>query len=151
MNDRNWDAEMAKIDRQLASISDDQLVAKRGAPVSSVASVSSAPSDAPHRPASLRAQNWSVAIRVTLAVALGAAAVFWPYPSACGLGLGGYLGVTASVAAAGTWAATWAWRARAPRAHILSVLVIVWGASLAAREVLPRVGYAKEVRAWACR
>jgi hypothetical protein len=147
MTDRNWDAEMAKIDRQLASISDDQLVANRGAPVSSV---SSAQSDTLQRPAKIRSPSWSVAIRVSLAVALGAAAVFWPYASACGLGLAGYMGVAASVTAAGTWAAVSAWRARAPRAHILSLIVIAWGASLAAREVLPRMGYAKEVRTWTC-
>jgi hypothetical protein len=149
MNDRNWDAEMAKIDRQLASISDDQLVSRKSvAPASIAGAAAPAVSAAPARVGRF---EWSVAIRVGLAVALGVAAVFWPYPSACGLGLGGYLGVTLSVAAAGTWAAVSAWRARAPRAHILAVLVIVWGASLAAWEVLPRVGYAKEVRTWACK
>jgi hypothetical protein len=150
MTDRNWDAEMAKIDRQLASISDDQLVAKRAAAAPSVSSVSSAPFDAGTRPAKI-APNWGVTIRVGLAVALGAAIVFWPYAALCGPGLGGYLGATAAVVAAGTWAAVSSWRARAPRAHVLALLVIVWGASLAAWEVLPRVGYAKEALTWACR
>lgn len=151
MTDRNWDAEMAKIDRQLASISDDQLVAKRVSSASPAASVSSAPSDAGTRPAKAGAPSWGVAIRVILALALAAAVIFWPYASACGLGLSGYLGATVAVVAAGTWAAVSAWRARAPRSHIAALIVIVWGASLAAREVLPRVGYAKEVRVWACK
>ena len=151
MTDRNWDAEMAKIDRQLASISDDQLVARRGATAPSAASVPSAQSDAGARPAKIGSPNWGVAIRVSLGVALGAAIVFWPYAASCGLGLGGYLGATLAVVAAGIWGAVSAWRARAPRAHTLALLVVLWGASLAAREVLPRVGYAKEARVWACK
>ena len=150
MNDRNWDAEMAKIDRQLASVSDDQLLAKRAALGTSVSSVPSEPSNAGARPAKI-SPNWGVAIRVSLAVALGAAILFWPYPALCGLGLGGYLSATAAVVAAGAWAAVSAWRARAPRAHAMSLIVVLWGASLVAREVLPRVGYAKEVREWACK
>jgi len=31
MSDRNWEAEMAKIDKQLASVSDEQLLAERKA------------------------------------------------------------------------------------------------------------------------
>lgn len=145
MNDRNWDAEMAKIDRQLASVSDDQLLANR--------SVAAAPAGASAAAAPARAGklDWGVTIRVSLAVALGAAIVFWPYASLCGIGLAGYLGATAAVVAAGAWSAVSAWRARAPRAHLLSLLVVLWGLSLTAREVLPRTAYAKEVRTWACK
>jgi hypothetical protein len=147
MTDRNWDAEMAKIDRQLASISDDQLAANRGPSASSVPSAPAA------SPASTRTGrlDWGVAIRVSLAAALGAAVLFWPYAAACGLGLAGYFGAVASVVAAGCWAAVYSWRSRAPRAHAIALLVIVWGMSLGAREVLPRIGYAKDVREWVCR
>ena len=32
MSDRNWEAELAKIDKQLASVSDEQLLAEKNAP-----------------------------------------------------------------------------------------------------------------------
>jgi hypothetical protein len=35
-------------------------------------------------------------------------------------------------------------------AHTLSLLVLLWGLVLAAREVLPRTGYARHVRTWSC-
>ena len=44
---------------------------------------------------------------------------------------------------------------RTARAHVLSLLLIVWGLLLGAMEVLPRVGYAKADAArpagWSCR
>ena len=150
MTDRNWDAEMAKIDRQLASISDDQLVSRKSVAMPSVAGTA-APAAGASSVARTGRIDWGVTIRVSLAVALGAAIVFWPYATECGVGLGGYLGATAAVVAAGTWAAVSAWRARAPRAHVFALLVIAWGGALAAREVLPRVGYAKEALAWVCK
>jgi hypothetical protein len=150
MTDRNWDAEMAKIDRQLASISDDQLVSRKPIATAPVAATS-LPAGASAPVARTGRVDWGVALRVGLGVVLGAAILFWPYASSCGLGLGGYLGATLAVIAAGVWGAVSAWRARAPRAHILAILVVLWGASLAAREVLPRVGHAREVRAWACK
>jgi hypothetical protein len=58
------------------------------------------------------------------------------------------------VVAAGGWTSVWTWRHRAGRAHHLAQLLIVWGAVLAAIEVLPRVGYATPTAAhpaiWAC-
>jgi hypothetical protein len=77
---------------------------------------------------------------------------FWPYASRCGIGLAGYLGVTAVVIAAGAWASATTWRARAPRLHIIALLVLAWGASLAAIEILPRIGYATDATrsGWVC-
>jgi hypothetical protein len=37
----------------------------------------------------------------------------------------------------------WTWRHRTARAHVLSLLLVVWGVVLGAIELLPRVGYAK--------
>jgi hypothetical protein len=145
MTDRNWDAEMAKIDRRLGSVSDEELARKSLAPA--------APVPATGAPPGLRSGklDWGVAIRVSLAVALGVAVLFWPYESLCGAGLAAYLGAVVAIVAAGTWGALASWRARAPRAHLVSLAVILWGVSLGAREVLPRAGYAKEARAWACK
>ncbi|HET9235592.1 MAG TPA: hypothetical protein VFP10_15835, partial [Candidatus Eisenbacteria bacterium] len=65
-------------------------------------------------------------------------------------GLAGYLVAVAAVAGAGIWSAVWTWRHRAARAHTLSILLIAWGLLLGAGEVLPRIGYAKQVLTWAC-
>jgi hypothetical protein len=48
------------------------------------------------------------------------------------------------------WSSISSWRARLGLAHILSQGLIIWGLVLAAREVLPRVGYAKASASWLC-
>jgi hypothetical protein len=85
-----------------------------------------------------------------LVLALAAALPFWPYQRACGLGLMLYLGAVAALVAAGGWAAASAWRYRRPVAQVLALSVIAWGGVLAAREVLPRIGYARVAAAWTC-
>ena len=80
--------------------------------------------------------------------------VAWPYEARCGVGLAGYLAAVGVVTASGVWSAVWTFRHRAPRAHVLALLIMLWGLALAAIEVLPRVGYAiptdKHPAAWTC-
>jgi hypothetical protein len=54
------------------------------------------------------------------------------------------------VIAASLWSLVSSWRTRSEFAHFLSIGLLFWGAVLAAREVLPRVGYARETSAWLC-
>ena len=82
-------------------------------------------------------------VRLLLSVALGVGMIFWPYEARCGLGLLGYLLAVGVLIGAGAWSAVWAWRHRAGKAHVLSLLIVVWGTILGAQEILPRVGYAK--------
>jgi hypothetical protein len=83
-------------------------------------------------------------------LALALALPVWPYARACGLGLLAYLGAVGVLVAAGAWAAANAWRHRRPVAHVLALGAIAWGVALAAREVLPRVGYARVPATWTC-
>ncbi|HEU4993539.1 MAG TPA: hypothetical protein VFT29_01900 [Gemmatimonadaceae bacterium] len=142
MSERNWDKELAKIDKQLESVSDSQMFPeKKNATPSQKAEI-----------AVERAQTSSLPaiLRLTLSVALGVGILFWPYANRCGVGLAGYLfGVTA-VSASGIWSAVWTWRHRTAKAHTLSILLMVWGLILGAIEVLPRVGYAKQSLPWSC-
>lgn len=139
---RDWDKELAKIDKQLESVSDAQLFPeKKGAPPAQKAKV------AGERAATT---SWPALIRLALSVALGVGILFWPYTNRCGVGLAGYLVAVTAVAASGVWSAMWTWRHRAGRAHALSILLIVWGLVLGATEVLPRIGYAKETLPWSC-
>lgn len=169
--DRDWDAELAKIDKQLASLSDDDLAARapsRGAVAGSApvagagagggvsaggkgGAVAQAP--APRAGASGATPSpLGVTIRVGLGVVLAVGVLLWPYAAACGLPLVGYLGATAAVIAAGAWGAVATWRARAARAHVVALGVVAWGAVLLSAEVLPRIGYATDPAraAWLC-
>lgn len=97
-------------------------------------------------------RRW-VLVRVVLVLALSAGIVFWPYEAACGLGLAGYLAAIATVALGGIWIAVLSWHHRMPVTHAVSMLVLIWGLAILARETLPRVGYARPDAAraaWRC-
>jgi hypothetical protein len=145
----DWDAELKKIDRQLESMSDSALIP---------APPANAPVGARAEVAAERAgtRTWGAFLRLALATALGVGILFWPYPKQCGVGilfwpypkqcgveLAGYLAAVSAVTIAGLWSAVWTWRHRTARAHVLSLLLVVWGLLLGAMEVLPRVGYAR--------
>ena len=131
----DWDKKMAKIDKQLESLADDQLVGK---PAKAATPGERGVIEKARRETS----TFGVFARLVLAVALGVGIVFWPYAARCGVGLAGYLGAVGVVTASGIWSAIWTFRHRAARAHTLSLLIVLWGLLLAAIEVLPRVGYA---------
>ncbi|MES2523248.1 MAG: hypothetical protein V4617_11150 [Gemmatimonadota bacterium] len=154
MTDRNWDAELAKIDKQLSSISDEQLLAEQraatapavggakalpGKPLPPASVASSAKAGAPTRPA---AGPWASWLKVSIAVAAAAGLMFWPWPARCGLPLVGFTAATGAVTLLGLWSATGTWRHRLGLAHAASLLVVGWGLALGARETLPRIGYA---------
>ena len=98
--------------------------------------------------------TFGVMLRLGLAAALGVGMVFWPYPSRCGPWLFAYLGAAGVLMSAGLWSAVWSWRHRAHKSHILSLLLVLWGGTLAAAEVLPKLGYAipseDHPAAWFC-
>jgi putative flippase GtrA len=146
VSDRDWEAEMRKIDRQLESVSDEAILPSKGA--------KSPAARAQVEAVQKNTSTFGVFARLTLAVTLGVAIIFWPYAARCGLGLAGYLGVVATLITAGAWSSIWTWRHRAAKAHTLSLLLVLWGLVLAALDVLPRVGYAKPTAAhpaqWSC-
>jgi hypothetical protein len=157
MADRDWDKELAKVDKQLASLSDDALLG----PAPATAGKGAAPPRAAKGEKASRAasepratSSWGVYARLTLSVLVGVAMVLWPYPARCGIGLAGYLAAVVVVIASGVWSSVWTWRHRASKAHTLSLLLILWGLVLGSIEVLPRIGYAKPDLAhpasWVC-
>ena len=130
----NWDKELAKIDKQLESLSDEALLP---------AKPNAAPAaKAEHVEVQRTTTTLGVMTRLLLATALGVGMAFWPYEVRCGGPLFGYLAATGVVMSAGIWSAVWTWRHRSARGHMLSLLLILWGGILAAQEVLPRIGYA---------
>ncbi len=146
MSDRNWDAEMKKIDRQLESVSDEAMFPAKTA--------KGAPAKAQVEAVQRTTTTWGVFLRLALTVALGVGMVFWPYSARCGLGLAGYLGAVSALVVSGIWSSVWTFKHRAGRAHTLSLLLVLWGLVLASIEVLPRTGYAKATvdhpEHWSC-
>jgi hypothetical protein len=144
----DWDKELKKIDKQLESMSDSALIP-------------SAPVNAP--PAQRAAvaaerettRTWPALLRLALASALGIGILFWPYPKQCGPELIGYLVAVAAVVVGGLWSSVWTWKHRTGRAHVLSLLVAIWGLVLGTIEVLPHAGYARADPArpvgWSCK
>jgi hypothetical protein len=141
---RNWDKEMADIDRLLANPS---------APVPAKGGGSPAPAQRGNPFPATGGGKMAVFttwLRVLLGVGLAVAITQWPYPTACGFNLAVYLGAIATVVVAGLWSGITSWQRRLGLAHTLSMLVLLWGLVLSAREVLPRTGYARHPRVWSC-
>lgn len=118
------------------------------------------PASAPTSPAGAKGaasgetSRVGVLVRLGLTVALGVGIVFWPYAATCGAGLAAYLAAVGVLTGAGVWSAVWTWRHRAPRGHMLALLIVLWGLILGAIDVLPRMGYAIPTalhsRTWVC-
>jgi hypothetical protein len=59
----------------------------------------------------------------------------------CGSRLFWFLGAAVVVVIGGLWSVVWTWRGRMPRAHALSLAIVLWGLAVSAAQVLPRTGY----------
>ena len=90
-----------------------------------------------------RVAAFGAGARLLLVFALFGALAIWQYANECGSGLFGYLGAEVAIIAGGLWVAFTTWRARLPKLHMLSLLIILVGLILIAAEVLPRTGYAR--------
>jgi hypothetical protein len=134
---KNWEKELAKIDKQLEAMADETLLpTSAGATPQAKAEIKAQQS---------RTRTLGVLARLTVAVGLGVGILFWPYDHRCGVALAGYLAAVGLVIGSGVWSAIWSWRHRSSRAHLLSLLITLWGLTLGAVEILPRTGYAKPV------
>lgn len=112
-------------------------------------------SSRPHLPTSrtiARSGNAGLATwsRVALGLVLAVAMTQWPYRHACGLSLAIYLSAVAVLMVAALWGGAFSWNNRQALAHLVSLGLVGWGLVLAAGEVLPRVGYARETASWGC-
>jgi hypothetical protein len=94
---------------------------------------------------------WLLWGRLAVAVALGIGLGRWPYSTACGWPLLGYMAALAVALLAAGWTAVGAWQYRAAVVHVLALIAAFWGIVLAAEQILPRVGYAARSATWRCR
>jgi hypothetical protein len=88
--------------------------------------------------------------RVLLGLSLGLMMANWPYPKACGSPLAAYFTAVLTVTLTGMWAATSAWKRRMALAHVVSLIIVLYGFLLAGAEVLPRNGYSVDRATWEC-
>jgi len=142
--ERDWDKELADIDKIIAK----QPVAAPS-PTPAAAPRPAPPAARPVEPPRHRLvlTTW---LRVLLAIGVAAAMTQWPYAHGCGLKLYLYLGAASGVILAGTWSAVMSWRRRMGLAHVLSLLVTVWGGYLAGRVIVDRSSYPKAPLSWSC-
>ncbi len=144
---RDWDKELAEVDRLLNKLPSHQ--AEQAAAAAAAAKRTAAAAAPPPGRASSRAWvgTWA---RVGLGLLIGIGMTQWPYTHGCGVKLFVYLGGVFTVIVAGVWSGLSSWKRQLGVAHILSQGLVIWGLVLAAREVLPRIGYAKEAATWFC-
>ena len=150
---RDWDRELAEIDKIMAR----QPAAPPGQPA--VTGGSGAPAPAPRETggralAAPRAGGRAALgqwVRVLAGVAVAVAVAQWPYPHSCGMALYGYLAAAGGVALVGVWGAVTSWNRRMGVAHLLSVLVSLWGLGLIGKAVLDRSTYHSHPAIWSCR
>ena len=146
---RDWDKELAQIDKLIASgkteappLASKPVPAREAAPPPAAAGGG--------RVAGWRHTPFFTWVRLLLALGLGIGMTQWPYTHGCGLPLDAYLAGVGTVIVASFWTMLSSWRSRSGFAHFLSVALLIWGLALAAREVLPRIGYAKQTATWTC-
>jgi hypothetical protein len=132
---RDWDREMANIDR---------AIAKQPPAGSGPVPAGQTPSPPLKRFVAL---TW---FWTGLALLLGVALLLWPYDRNCGIRLIFFIGAGGLALLAGVIGALNSWNSRSGLAHFVSLLLIVWAGVMVVREILPRTGYTKTSRDWTC-
>jgi hypothetical protein len=150
---RDWDKEMAEVDRLLKKLpAADPTLGRGGAEPTARRSAVTPARGTLAFDARASGREWLgtwARVILGLLVAIGVAPGIWPYTHGCGLRLIFYLAGVATVMAAGLWSSISSWKRRLAVAHIVSQVLIIWGVLLLTREVLPRVG-AKAQAIWLC-
>ena len=152
--ERDWDKEMAEVDRLLKKLPAADPTLGRGSgggaepTLKRQAAAAGFAGGGPLSGAAGRLGTW-LKVGLGVLIGIGVAPGVWPYSHGCGLRVMFYLLGVSTVVAAGVWASVSSWRRRRGFAHVISQVLIVWGILLMTREVLPRVG-AKPEAPWLC-
>lgn len=133
---RNWDKELGDIDK---------AIARQPAPAPAPPVGATKPATQPSRRFVALTWFWTV-----LALVLAVALPLWPNDKSCGLSLVFFIGAAGIALLMGVLGALSSWSYRRGLAHLLSLIAIVWAGIMAAREILPRSGYARQELQWSC-
>lgn len=148
--ERDWDKEMAEVDRLLKKLPNADPTLGRADPTARQPSLSTVTPRGGVAPPSGggRLATWAK-VALGVLVGIGVAPGVWPYTHGCGLHLIFYLAGVTTVIAAGLWSSIASWKRRLGAAHVISQVLIIWGILLLTGEVLPRVG-ARATAVWIC-
>jgi hypothetical protein len=145
---RDWDKEMAAIDKVIAK--GGYVAPGAGAPAPAP-SGGAAPAPAPSRGVPAGSRAWmGIWVRTLLGLPLAFGLWVWPWTRFCGFNLYWYLSAVFVLALSGIWVMLVSWRGRSGLSHILGLVMLGFAAWLGASEILPRTGYAKAQKVWAC-
>jgi hypothetical protein len=133
---RNWDKELSDIDK---------VIARQPTPQAAPPAGAGKPGLPPQRRFVALTWFWT-----GLAVVLAVALPLWPNDKSCGLRLVFYLGLAVIAVLMGVLGALASWSHRRGLAFVLSLAAILWAGVMATREILPRVGYARQELQWTC-
>jgi len=148
---RDWDKELAEVDRLLAKLPHADPTLGRGQQVQKHGPHAGQPQPSHGPPGGTGGPSApAVWFRVGLASLVGLAMTQWPYTHVCGLKEMFYLVGAGAVVASSVWGAWGSWRRRMGLAHGISIGLLIWGLALVTFEVLPRVGYAAKASTWFC-
>jgi len=140
---RDWDKELAEVDRLLAKLPHADPTLGRGHPQTHKPG-SPVPTHGPQGHiaggAASTPSATAVWIRVALATLVGLAMTQWPYSHACGINLFFYMIGAGAVVAGSIWSLFGTWRRRMALTHGLSIGLLVWGMTLLTSQVFQRVG-----------
>ena len=149
--ERDWDKEMAEVDRLLKKLPEaDPSLGRGGAAATVKKPALGSGTPAAFDDARGGAQWIGTWTRVILGLLIGIGMTQWPYTHGCGVKFIFYMIGVFAVLAAGCWSSISSWKRRLGVAHVLAQGLIIWGLVLAAREILPRIGYAKVAAPWLC-
>lgn len=144
---RDWDKELAEVDKLIEGLQGQppKTPPARQGPGAAVVLQE-------QRAFVSRQENAKTWVLFSLSTLLGAALTwFWPYGRECGMPLYGFAAATGVFGIGSLWSTWQSWKTRSALVHFLSIGLIGWCAFLGAREVLPRIGYAKQdltIRCW---
>jgi hypothetical protein len=145
---RDWDKEMAEIDKIIAkqpAVPQGSAVKASGSAPVQRAAVEAAPVVRTRRTA---LATW---VQVLLGVIVAAGVTLaWPYAHSCGLSLYGYLAAAAGVVLVGLWGAVASWARRMALAHLIALVVTLSGALLVGKTFLDRSSYPRRPSTWSC-
>jgi hypothetical protein len=129
----DWNEELRRIEREFDGLPPEPTPAEQRARYAEAQRL--------QRERERRAGAIGVWLRLLLVAGLAAALFAWPYARACGSGLLAYMGAGAVVIIGALWTVFGTWRLRMAKTHVLGLLLLLWGLTFIAAQVLPRVGY----------
>ena len=151
---RDWDKEMAEIDKIIAKQPVTQGAREPGSQGARALQPGSSAPSVPQRAAPVavgRREALGTWVKVLLGAGVATAvAFFWPYSHGCGLKLYGYIAAAAGVMIVGLWGVVASWKSRMGFAHLLALLSMLLGGALIAKSVLDRTTYPKLPSTWTC-